>query len=183
MRGGLLGALVALVVCACSPPAPASQSSTQEPVATSAAQPQSVVETPAAPAALASALADGAWAFEEGNAGSIASFGAPDARHDKFYLQCERGPKSVAMSLNQVPSPGQNATLTITTAVGAFDFPAHRGEDDGAPTVSSELTAPDPRLSALAAATDRFAVTGGGETLVLPMHAILRHTLSLCGVK
>jgi hypothetical protein len=47
----------------------------------------------------------------------------------------------------------------------------------------AELPAPDPRLSALAAAQGRFAVIVGSETLILPADESIARVLALCGVK
>jgi hypothetical protein len=129
---------------------------------------------------LAGDLAEGAWVFEEGNIASSTGFGPPNSE-SQFYIQCERGKHLVTLSVEHELAPDQDTILSIITAASTADFPA-KSFNEGLVAVTAELTAPDPRLAALAAATDRFAARTGDEVLRLPMDESVRRVLSLCGV-
>lgn len=169
-RAILTSTIAALLLCGCSPPAPP-----PDPPAAQPAQQQAAL-----PSELQGALAEGAWLFEEGNIASSTGFGLPESE-SQFFIQCERGPRIVTLSVEHELAPDQDTTLSVVTTSGALDFPA-RSFNEGLPSVSANLHAPDPRLSALAATTDRFAVRAGDDVLRLPMDESARRVLALCGV-
>ena len=177
MRNFVFATLAALLA-ACSPPTSAQKSASTATTTTAAT-------TATAPSPeLAGALADGAWVFEEGNAASSTGFGPPDSE-SQFFVQCERGPKIVTLSMEHELAPDQDTTLTLRPNTGSgaqtLTFPA-RSFNEGLPSVTANLPAPDPRLTSFAAATDRFEVSVGDAHLLLPMDESVKRVLALCGV-
>jgi len=169
-------AALVLLLAACTPASPPAQEA-------ALSAPASASATSAPAPQLAGAVAEGRWFFEESAESASAGFGLPESEI-QFNVHCARAMRVVTLGYEHELSPDQDTTLTLHTAAGALDFPA-RSFNEGLPNVSAEITVPadgDARLAALARATDRFAVSVGGATLLLPTDANIRRVLALCGV-
>ena len=170
-------AALALVLTACSPPAP------QAPPA-SAPQAPAAQQPPPNPdvAALSAAPAEGQWFARADEGVFAAGFGVPQSEY-QFAISCS-APSGVLtlMSAHEL-APDQPTTLRLITAVQSIELPA-RSFNEGLPNVTAELAdnAPHkaPLISMLGAPTDRFAVEVAGETHVYPWHDSIAATLTAC---
>jgi hypothetical protein len=158
---------LALLLAACTPPAP--QASAPD----DAAAPAS-----ANAAQLSIAPLPGQWFFNGDGATVSTAFGPPESE-GVFAVVCNGGTTRVTLMSSHELVPDQATTLRIITATQTLDFPA-RSLNQGLPTVNAELDGADPRLAALAATQERFAVEVAGESYVLPWDQSIARTLSNC---
>lgn len=161
---------LALFVAACSPPAaiPAAPAEAEAPA------------PPANPdAALLSATPlDGIWSFNADAGVSAAGFGAPESEY-LFIVSCNAPAGRVTLTYEHELAPDQDTTLRIVTAAQSLDFPA-RSFNEGLPSVNAEVGGGDPRLAALRAAQERFAIEVAGETSVLRWDQSIARALAEC---
>ena len=163
------------LLAACSP---APQNSNERKAETPAAQ---AASTPNA-AALAATPVEGQWFFN-GDEGVIsANFGPPESE-GILSIVCNEGDRRISLHFNGELTPDQDTTLTLLTATQSLDLPA-RSHNDGLPGISADIAADAPQhaalLNALSAQQQRFAITGAGDTIVLPWDQSIPRALAGC---
>jgi len=165
------------LLAACSP---APQNNTERKPSTPAAQ---AAPTPASnAAALAATPAEGQWFFN-GDEGVIsANFGPPESE-GILSIVCNEGDRRISLHFNGELRPDQDTTLKLLTATQSLEIPA-RSHNDGLPGISADIAADAPQhaalLDALSAQQQRFAITGAGDTIVLPWDQSIPRALAAC---
>jgi hypothetical protein len=171
-------ALFAIALLAACSPAP--QNNTEGKTETPAAQ---AAPTPAPnAAALAGTPAEGQWFFN-GDEGVIsANFGPPESE-GILSIVCNEGDRRISLHFNGELTPDQDTTLRVLTATQSLELPA-RSHNEGLPGISADIAADAPQhaalLDALSAQQQRFAITGAGETVVLPWDQSIARALAGC---
>ena len=165
------------LLAACSP---APQNNTERKPSTPAAP---AAPTPASNAAALSATpAEGQWFFN-GDEGVIsANFGPPESE-GILSIVCNEPNRRISLHYNGELTPDQDTTLTLITASQSLDIPA-RSHNDGLPGISADIAAGAPQhaelLNALSTQQQRFAITGAGDTIVLPWDQSIPRALAAC---
>jgi hypothetical protein len=165
------------LLAACSP---APQSNTERKTETPAAQ-AAPTQAPNA-AALSATPAEGQWFFN-GDEGVIsANFGPPESE-GILSIVCNAGDRRISLHYNGELTPDQDTTLRILTAAQSLELPA-RSHNEGLPGISADIAADAPEhaalLNALSAQQQRFAITGAGDTIVLPWDQSIPRALTGC---
>lgn len=127
---------------------------------------------------LGSTPATGEWTLLGDGATVSAGFGVPQSEY-QFIVVCNGGPNRVRLTTEHQLSPNQDTTLRIITEAQTVDFPA-RSFNEGLPSVNAEVDGADPRLDALAATQERFAVEVAGQAIVLPWDQAIARALGNC---
>ena len=161
------------LLAACSP---APQSKTETPASQAAPTPASNA------AALTATPAEGQWFFN-GDEGVIsANFGPPESE-GILSIVCNEPNRRISLHFNGELTPDQNTTLRILTATQSLELPA-RSHNEGLPGISADIAADAPQhaalLDALSAQQQRFAITGAGDTIVLPWDQSIARALTNC---
>jgi hypothetical protein len=160
--------LFALALTACGPaaePAPAA------PKAPAAANPDAAV--------LGATPMDGAWTLLGDGATVAVGFGPPESEY-ALVIGCNSGTSRAHINWSYELAPDQDTQLRIITEAASVEFPA-RSFNEGLPFVNVDIDGADPRLAALAATQERFAVEVMGEADVLPWDQTIATALSGCG--
>jgi len=153
--------------------------------------PQSKPSTPAAQAtptqasnvaALAATPAEGQWFFNGDEGVVSANFGPPESE-GILSIVCNEGDRRISLHFNGELTPDQDTTLRLLTATQSLELPA-RSHNDGLPGISADIAAGAPQhaalLNALTAQQQRFAITGAGDTIVLPWDQSIPRALAGC---
>jgi hypothetical protein len=167
----LIAAASALLIAACSPPAP--------PAAEPAADP------PAAPsesnaAELAGPLAAGQWSFRADESVFAAGFGAPESEY-QLVVTCNAGSGAVSIMSAHELAPDQPTTLTLITATRTVSVAA-ASFNEGLPSVNAELARSDAQdaIAALSQPQERIGVAVNGEAHLYPWDQALARALQNC---
>lgn len=164
-------AALAVLLAACgqsAPPAPQAPAATPAPAA---ANPDA--------AQLSATPLPGQWFFNDSGEGLVSTgFGEPESE-GVFGVQCERATHRVTLMYTHELAPDQDTQMRIVTAAQTLDLPA-RSFNDGLPSVNAALGASDPRLAALGARQQRFAVDVAGDTSVFPWDESIARVLQSC---
>ena len=165
---------LALLLAACTPPAPPAAPPAAETAAPAPANPDT--------AALSAAPAPGAWAFLGDDAAISAGFGQSESER-QLTIVCNSATGALAVDAAHALAPDQDTTLRIITATQTLDLNA-RSHNQGPPSVRADIAADAPEkmplIGMLGAPTDRFAIEIAGQTTVFPWNDAIAQALIAC---
>lgn len=160
--------MFALALAACGPAAEPAPAAPEAPAATN---PDAAV--------LGSTPLEGAWALHGDGATVAAGFGPPESEY-ALVIGCNSGTGRAHINWSHELAPDQDTQLRIITEAETAEFPA-RSFNEGLPFVNVDIDGADPRLAALAAPQERFAVEVMGEASVVPWDQAIADALRDCG--
>ncbi|WP_158764276.1 hypothetical protein [Terricaulis silvestris] len=182
---------LALLLTACTPPAPPTQPAAESPAAQSSAT-ASTNTTIRDPNALSDNPAFtwddvdqdpeliGRWFYTASGDGAFtsAAFGGEETEAS-FTWVCNRASRTIALTRDIELTPDQPTGLGIITPGARYVFDA-RSFNEGLPNISAQVRAIDPRLDAIAASAEGFAVQAAGDTTRIRHDAMLQRVLADC---
>ena len=121
----------------------------------------------------------GAWESVGDGATTGVRF-TPASYPDTLTIGCHSGTRRAFINWT-VREPIENGDMRVFTAADTVAFAA-TGTNDGVHILGVDVDGADPRLAALKAPQERFAVQGGGQAIVIPWDESIAAVLNDCAV-
>jgi hypothetical protein len=156
----------ALAVSACNP------QPTPEPDADSPG-----TELPVAAELLANEALAGAWAMV-GDGATVGVLFTPTDYENTLAIGCNTGTGQAYINWT-ISDPAEDTEVRVYTAAETVTFAA-TAINDGVAMRAVDVVGTDPRLAALTASQERFAVQASGEAIVVPWDPSIAEVLNAC---